>query len=142
MTAKEYLSQLRRLGYLIDHEILEYSELMKMAEDIANVELRPTFVSLVDNSAQGEEVLRNLQRHKVNTDYIRAVPSGMGMWLAVFDQTGDLAGSISQRPDLSTIETILDERGDEIFQNADSVVIEAVVGKGIVKRVLDYALAS
>ena len=99
-----------------------------VAEDIANVELRPTFVSLVDNSAQGEEVLRNLQRHKVNTDYIRAVPSGMGMWLAVFDQTGDLAGSISQRPDLSHICDILDEKGDEIFKNADSVVIEVDIG--------------
>ena len=112
-----------------------------VAEDIANVELRPTFVSLVDNSAQGEEVLRNLQRHKVNTDYIRAVPSGMGMWLAVFDQTGDLAGSISQRPDLSHICDILDEKGDEIFKNADSLVIEVDIGKDIVKRALDRLLA-
>ena len=110
-----------------------------VAEDIANVELRPTFVSVVDDSAQGAEVLRRLQKHKVNTDYIRAVPNGMGMWLAVFDGSGDLAGSISQRPDLSAIETILDERGDEIFQNADSVVIEADVGKDIVKRTLDLA---
>ena len=110
-----------------------------VAEDIANVELRPTFVSVVDDSAQGAEVLRRLQKHKVNTDYIRAVPNGMGMWLAVFDGSGDLAGSISQRPDLSAIEAILDERGDEIFQNADSVVIEADVGKGIVKRTLDLA---
>ena len=110
-----------------------------VAEDIANVELRPTFVSLVDESAQGEEVLRKLRRHKVNTDYIRAVPNGMGMWLAVFDKTGDLAGSISQRPDLSRICDILDEKGDEIFKNADSVVIEVDCGKDIVKRTLDLA---
>ena len=110
-----------------------------VAEDIANVELRPTFVSLVDDTAQGEDVLRKLHRHKVNTDYIRKVPNGMGMWLAVFDQTGDLAGSISQRPDLSRICDILDEKGDEIFKNADSVVIEADVGKDIVKRALDLA---
>jgi len=110
-----------------------------VAEDIANVELRPTFISLVDDSAQGEDVLRKLRRHKVNTDYIRKVPNGMGMWLAVFDQTGDLAGSISQRPDLSRICDILDEKGDEIFKNADSVVIEADVGKDIVKRALDLA---
>ena len=110
-----------------------------VAEDIANVELRPIFVSLVDDSAQGEEVLRKLQRHKVNTDYIRAVPSGMGMWLAVFDQTGDLAGSISQRPDISHICDILDEKGDEIFKSADSVVIEADIGKDVVKRTLDLA---
>ena len=110
-----------------------------VAEDIANVELRPTFISLVDDSAQGEDVLRKLRRHKVNTDYIRKVPNGMGMWLAVFDQTGDLAGSISQRPDLSRICDILDEKGDEIFKNADSVVIEVDIGKDIVKRALDLA---
>ena len=110
-----------------------------VAEDIANVELRPTFVSLVDDTAQGEDVLRKLRRHKVNTDYIRKVPNGMGMWLAVFDQTGDLAGSISQRPDLSRICDILDEKGDEIFKNADSVVIEVDIGKDIVKRALDLA---
>lgn len=110
-----------------------------VAEDIANVELRPTFVSLVDESAQGEEVLRKLRNHKVNTDYIRAVPNGMGMWLAVFDSTGDLAGSISQRPDLRPIRDILVEKGDEIFKNADSVIIEADIGKDIVKRALDLA---
>ena len=110
-----------------------------VAEDIANVELRPTFVSVVDDTAQGEDVIRKLRKHKVNTDYIRAVPNGMGLWLAVFDNAGDLAGSISKRPDLDTIERILDEQGDEIFRNADSIVIEVDVGKGIVKRVLDYA---
>ena len=110
-----------------------------VAEDIANVELRPTFVSLVDGSAQGEEVIRKLRKHKVNTDYIRVVPNGMGMWLAVFDASGDLAGSISRRPDLWPICGILDEKGDEIFRDADSVVIEADIGKDIVKRVLDLA---
>ncbi len=110
-----------------------------VAEDIANVELRPTFVSVVDESAQGEEVLRKLRNHKVNTDYIRKVPNGMGMWLAVFDAAGDLAGSISQRPDLRPISSLLDEKGDEIFRNADSVVIEADMGKEIVKRTLELA---
>ncbi len=110
-----------------------------VAEDIANVELRPTFLSVVDETAQGEEVIRKLNKHKVNTDYIRRVPDGMGMWLAVFDNTGDLAGSISKRPDMDTLIEVLDEQGDEIFRKADSVVIEVDVGSRIVKRVLDYA---
>ena len=42
-----------------------------VAEDIANIELRPTFVSLVDDTAEGEEVINKLRNHKVNTDYIR-----------------------------------------------------------------------
>ncbi len=66
-----------------------------VAEDVANCELRPTFVSLVDNSAAGTEVIQKLQRHKVNTDYIRAVPDGMGSWLAVFYDDGVVYASIS-----------------------------------------------
>ena len=110
-----------------------------VAEDIANVELRPSFVSLVDESGEGEAVIKKLQRHKVNTDYIRRVPNGMGMWLAVFDNTGDIAGSISKRPDLSAMIELLDEKGDEIFRNADSIVVEIDIDKDILKRVFRYA---
>ena len=39
-----------------------------VAEDIANIELRPRFVSMVDDTPEGEEVLRKLKNHKVNTD--------------------------------------------------------------------------
>ena len=110
-----------------------------VAEDIANVELRPVFVSVVDESAQGEEVVRQLSNHKADTRYIRKAPNGMGMWLAVFDNTGDLAGSISKRPDLERILETLEEKGDEIFRDADSIVIEVDCGKEIVKRALDLA---
>ena len=34
-----------------------------VAEDIANVELCPTFVSLVDQSGTGEDVIRKLKKH-------------------------------------------------------------------------------
>ena len=110
-----------------------------VAEDIANCELRPTFVSLVDNTGSGEDVLKKLKNHKVNTDYIRKTRDGMGSWLAVFDNDGDVFASISKRPDLMPIADILDEHGDEIFSNADSVVIELDIDKEIVKRV--FALA-
>ena len=43
-----------------------------VAEDIANVELRPTFVSLVDDTGSGQDVIDKLARHKVNTRYIPA----------------------------------------------------------------------
>ena len=110
-----------------------------VAEDIANVELRPKFVSLVDDNAEGEAVLKKLRNHKVNTDYVLPVPDGMGMWLAVFDNTGDLAGSISKRPDSSALVALLDEKGDEIFADADSIVVEIDMDKEIIKRVFKYA---
>lgn len=110
-----------------------------VAEDIANIELKPVFVSLVDDDAMGEEVIRKLERHKVDTRFIRKVPNGMGTWLAVFDQDGDVVASISKRPDHRPIEQILDEHGDEIFQNADSIVIEIDIDKEIVKKTFHYA---
>ncbi|MBE7004227.1 MAG: carbohydrate kinase family protein [Ruminococcaceae bacterium] len=110
-----------------------------VAEDIANVELRPTFVSMVDDTPSGADVIKKLQNHKVNTDYVLTRPDGMGLWLAVFDNTGDLAGSISKRPDLDALKELLDEKGDEIFCKADSIVLEVDMDKDIVKRILRYA---
>ena len=110
-----------------------------VAEDIANVELRPTFVSLVDKSGTGNDVIKKLKRHKVNTDYIRATKGGMGTWLAIFDSNGDVTASISRRPVLSPIAEILEEEGDEIFRDADSIILEIDMDKEIVKRT--FALA-
>ena len=110
-----------------------------VAEDIANCELRPTFVSLVDESGTGTDVVRKLRDHKVNTDYIRRTRDGMGTWLAVFDNDGDVYASISKRPDLLPIADILDQCGDEIIANADSIVLEICVDKEIVKRVFRLA---
>lgn len=110
-----------------------------VAEDIANCELRPTLVSLVDESGDGMDVIRKLQNHKVNTDYIRKTRDGMGTWLAVFDNDGDVAASISKRPNLLPIVDILEQQGDEIFSNADSIIVEIDLDKEIIKRVFRLA---
>lgn len=110
-----------------------------VAEDIANVELRPTFVSLVDESGTGIDVVKKLRNHRVNTDYIRTVRDGMGTWLAVFDSEGDVCASISKRPNLLPIVNILEEHGDEIFRDADSIIIEIDVDKEIVKETFRLA---
>jgi pseudouridine kinase len=110
-----------------------------MVEDIANCELRPTFVSLVDRSGIGADVVRKLKNHKVNTDYIRATRDGLGTWLAIFDTDGDVFASVSKRPDLMPILDILEEQGDEIFAAADSILIEIDLDKEIVKAVFRLA---
>lgn len=110
-----------------------------VAEDIANCELRPIFVSLVDKSGTGEDVLKKLKSHKVNIDYMRRTRDGMGSWLAVFDNDGDVYAAISKRPNLLPIVDILEEHGDELFSKADSVVIELDIDKEIVKRVFTLA---
>ena len=110
-----------------------------VVEDIANVELRPTFVSMVDESPEGAEVVRKLQNHKVDTRYLISVPDGMGIWLAIFDESGDVVASISKRPVMDAMARLIEEKGDEIFAHCDSVVIEIDVDKEIVKGVFKYA---
>lgn len=71
----------------------------------------------------------------MNTDYIRVTPDGMGTWLAVFGNNGDVVAAISKRPDLHPIYDILAQHGDEIFEKADSIAIEIDIDKDIVKLV-------
>ena len=108
-------------------------------EDIANVELRPIFMTIVDDTPMGSAVMQKLKDHKVNTDYIISRPNGMGTWLAVFDNNGDVAGSISMRPDMMPLAGVLEEKGDEIFAQADSLVLEVGLDKVIVKSALALA---
>lgn len=110
-----------------------------VVEDIANMELRPTFVSTVDSSSLGKDVVEKLNRHKVNTEYVPSKPDGMGTWLAVFDSNGNVAGSISQRPNLYHLYTILEQHGDEIFKDCDSIILELDIHKDAVKLVFEYA---
>lgn len=110
-----------------------------VVENIANIELRPSFVSLVDDNGAGLDVIGKLNRHKVDTTYVKQTKDGMGVWLAIFDHTGNLAGSISKRPDLQPIYDILLEHGDEIISNADSIALELDLEKDVVKEVFRLA---
>ena len=129
-----YIADGRNAGHV---EYIHGGVSRNVVEDIANLELRPTFLGIVDETALGQAGVDKLERHKVNTGYMRVVPGGMGTWLAVFDHNGDLSGSISQRPNLMPILSILEEQGDEIIQNCDSVVAEIDMDKDIIKKVVE-----
>ncbi|MBP3399083.1 MAG: carbohydrate kinase family protein [Erysipelotrichaceae bacterium] len=108
-----------------------------VVEDIANIELRPTYVGIVDDTPLGDAVLQKLKNHKINTDYVLTIPDGMGTWLAVFDNNGDVAGSISKRPNMLPVVDLLERKGDEIISQADSVVLECDLNKALVKKVIE-----
>ena len=110
-----------------------------VAEDIANVELRPTFVGLVDDTGMGLDVIEKLNNHKVNTRFIQRVPDGMGTWLAIFNNDGDVCAAISKRPDTTPLIRLLEEQGNEIFRDCDSIALELDLEKETVKQVLRFA---
>ena len=132
----QYLPTGRNVGRV---EFIHGGVARNVVEDIANVELRPTFLGIVDDTPMGADVLKKLENHKVNTQYVLTIPGGMGTWLAVFDNNGDVAGSISKRPNMMPLVQLLEEKGDEIFSQADSVVLECDLDKEIVKLTLDLA---
>lgn len=132
----QYIPGGRNSGYVVE---VHGGVARNIAEDIANIELRPTMVTVLDKTALGEDVIRKLNKHLCCTDYIRRSPDGLGTWLAVFDNTGDVVASISKRPDLSEIERILDEDGDEIFSAADSIAVEADIEVPILKKVISLS---
>ena len=110
-----------------------------IAEDLANMGVSTAFVSTVDNSAEAKDVVSRLVLSNVNTDYINHVRNGMGIWLAIFNENGDVVGSISKRPDQSALHRFINSRGDEIFSDCDSVIIEIDLDEDIVKSVFSFA---
>ena len=128
-----YVPDGRNAGYI---EYIHGGVARNVVEDIANLGLNSTFVSIVDNTALGEDVKQRLQNRNVNTDYMKSIENGMGTWLAVFDHNGELAGSISHRPNLMPIYSILEENGDAIIENSDSVVAEIDMDEEIVEKVV------
>ena len=110
-----------------------------IAEDIGNIGLRPIFLSLSDHTGTGTDVLNRLKEHGVNISYMQRTENGLGTWLAVFDNNGDVVASISKRPDLSEVKNLLEKKGDEIFAQADSVALEIDMEEDVLDLVFSYA---
>ncbi|MBR2759561.1 MAG: carbohydrate kinase family protein [Solobacterium sp.] len=110
-----------------------------IAEDIGNISLHPIFLSLSDHTGTGTDVLDRLEEHGVNTKYMQRTEDGLGTWLAVFDNNGDVVASISKRPDLSEVTALIREKGDEIFSQADSVALEIDMEEDVLDLVFTYA---
>ena len=111
-----------------------------VAENLSLAGSSPVFVSSVDAGGLGEEVLARLSAEGVDVSRVRrAEASGMGIWLAVMDERGELASSISQMPDLSIMEAIIREEGEEIIHGAESVILEIDLNDFISGEVLRLA---
>ena len=57
-----YIPQGRNAGTVIQ---IHGGVARNVAENIANIELKPTFISAVDDNAMGDDVIQKLKRHKV-----------------------------------------------------------------------------
>jgi pseudouridine kinase len=108
-----------------------------VVENLANLGLPTTFISSIDNTAMGEEVRIRLSTANIKLDYLAQTDyCGMGMWLAIMNQSGDLAGSISQMPNLSILENLIENKGSEIVHLCSHVVLELDLNANITRKVI------
>ncbi|MBO7431158.1 MAG: carbohydrate kinase family protein [Spirochaetia bacterium] len=103
-----------------------------IAEDVAKLGEDSILVSLVDDSGAASDVIKHLKKVNVGTDYVKQAEHGMGTWMAVFDNNGELCASISKRPELLPICDILKTDGEQIFQDAAGILLEIDIDEEIV----------
>ncbi|MDF2963812.1 MAG: psuK [Paenibacillus sp.] len=111
-----------------------------VAENLANLELNTSFVSTVDNTGLGEEIVQRLNKANIHTGHLGKVNQGMGMWLAVLDENGNLAGSISQMPQLDEFERIIQTSGKDIVKQSTHIVLELDLNEQISKSIVEISL--
>jgi len=111
-----------------------------VAENLAAMGLPVTFISTVDKTALGAEIIARLEQRKVDTSLIRqAERDGMGMWLAILDEKGELAGSISKMPDLKMLKQFLLAGGTEVLKKASHIALELDLNSRITRTVIGLA---
>lgn len=110
-----------------------------VAEDLGHLGLSPKLVALTDKSALAKEVSERLVSGGVDTAFVRQTDSGMGTWMAIFDDKGDVAASISVRPDLLPLADLMDEKHEAIFKDTDSIILEIDIEEEAAERVFKYA---
>ncbi|WP_367757178.1 PfkB family carbohydrate kinase [Ammoniphilus sp. 3BR4] len=137
LAKQNYQSSARNLGEI---RFVHGGVGRNVAENLAKLSLSTCFISSVDISAMGEEVVSKLQESHVNISYlIKAENRGMGIWMAIIDDKGDLAGSISQMPDLALLEEFILQNGEKFIQEATHIVLEVDLNISITQRIISLA---
>lgn len=133
----QYVAKGRNLG---DIKFVHGGVARNVALNFANVGQSVSFVTMTEKSAMGEEAVSKLHEAGVNLDYISRVDgSALGMWMVILDESGDVAGQISKMPDISALERLVDEKGDEIVRNCENIVLEMDAGEAISEKVIALA---
>lgn len=134
---EHYISAGRNLGSV---KIVHGGVSRNVCEDFANVGMPVEFVSVTDKTCIGQDVVARLNSKGVGTKYITSVEeNGIGMWLAVMDENGNLAGSVSQMPDVAALEKYIDKHGDEIASGCKNIILEMDASESISAKVLALA---
>ena len=133
---EQYLPLERNVG---DVQVVAGGVCRNVAENLTRLGVATQFASMVDDNGMGSQVREELAALGVGVEHVIAAERGMGMWLAILNEKGDLAGSISRQPDFSALEAYLRQNGDGIIAGTDGVVLEFDMTEDIAALVLGFA---
>lgn len=111
-----------------------------VAENLVKLGESARFVSMVDDTAMGRDVCASLSALGVDTTHVIPAEKGMGWWLAILDENGDLAGSVSRQPHFRALEAYIAEKGEALIEETDGVVLEIDMNAAIAGEVLRLAV--
>ena len=133
---ERYMPEGRNVG---DVQVVAGGVCRNVAENFSRLGRPVSFVSMVDDNGLGQQVRDGLSALGVDTTHVISADRGMGMWLAILDEKGDLAGSISRQPVFDALEAHLLANGDAIMAASDAVVLEFDMNERISGLVLELA---
>ena len=128
-----YMPHERNVG---DVQVTAGGVCRNVAENLVRLGVPAQFVSMVDDNAMGGQVREGLAALGVDVRHVLRAPGGMGMWLAILDEGGNLAGSISRQPNFDAMEKYLAENGDAVLAGCDGVVLELDTNAAISAQVM------
>ena len=133
---EKYMPEERNVG---DVQVVAGGVCRNVAENLTKLGQPVQFVSMVDDNALGRDLRDGLKAIGVDATHVITAERGMGMWLAILDEKGDLAGSISRQPDFSALEAYLDANGEAIMAATDGLVLEFDMNAAIAEKVMALA---
>lgn len=122
-----------------DVQVIPGGVCRNVAEDLARMGFEAQFVSMVDDTAMGQDVRDGLSALGIDTTHVVSAPRGMGLWLAILDEHGDLRGSISRQPDFKAMEDYIAREGEAMVSACDGIVLGYDTNAAITSRVIALA---
>lgn len=120
--AGKYNPRGRNLGRV---EFIHGGVSRNVAENIAGCGMPVTFASLTEDSALGNDVVKRLDARGVDTSAMCTVAAnGIGQWMVILNENGDVAGEISCPPSVDALCELMRARGEALVAGCDNIVLE------------------
>ena len=92
------------------------------------------------NGALGKEVVDRLDQRGVNTEFVlHTAAGGIGKWMVILNENGDVAGEISCPPDMKPLSEFINSYGSVFVRDAEQIILEVDIGEETAEKVISLA---